>query len=174
MRLAFSGTNAGRLSYTVDGMSVAKDIQRQRFSAKTTICSWSVFDRSYSFNYQDLWWNPGEPGWGINFAHQGDTLFATLFTYGADRRGIWYVMSDGPRQPGTQRFAGTLYRTTGPKFDAVPWTGATPVAVGRMKVEFSNGNSATLTYDVNGVTVTKTIQRQVFASPATQCEDASG
>ena len=25
-----------------------------------------------------------EPGWGINFAHQSDTIFATWFTYGAD------------------------------------------------------------------------------------------
>ncbi len=34
-------------------------------------------------NYQGLWWNApagSESGWGINFAHQGDTLFATWFT----------------------------------------------------------------------------------------------
>ena len=25
---------------------------------------------------QDLWWNPAESGWGINLAHQDDTVFA--------------------------------------------------------------------------------------------------
>ena len=35
-------------------------------------------------NYQGLWWNApaaSESGWGINFAHQGDVIFATWFTY---------------------------------------------------------------------------------------------
>jgi hypothetical protein len=39
-----------------------------------------------------------------------------------------------------------------------------------MVVEFADGNSATLTYSVNGISVVKTIQRQVFASPTSQCE----
>jgi hypothetical protein len=172
MRLAFTGAYAGRLTYTVNGVTVAKDIQRQRFSPKTTVCSWSVFDRTYALNFQDLWWNPGEPGWGVNFAHQGNTLFATLFTYGADRKGVWYVMSDGPRQGDVARYSGTLYRTTGPAFDTVPWTPATPTGVGTMSVAFADGNNATLTYAVNGVTVTKKIERQVFSSPMTQCEAA--
>ncbi|TMG87516.1 MAG: hypothetical protein E6H78_01000, partial [Betaproteobacteria bacterium] len=35
-------------------------------------------------NYEGLWWKSpaeSESGWGINFAHQGDTIFATWFTY---------------------------------------------------------------------------------------------
>jgi len=38
-------------------------------------------------NYEGLWRNaPGasENGLGVNFTHQGDTIFATSFTYGAD------------------------------------------------------------------------------------------
>ena len=35
--------------------------------------------------------------------------------------------------------------------------------------QHDNGNSGTLTYDVNGVTVTKTIERQVFGSFPTEC-----
>ena len=34
-------------------------------------------------NFQGLWWNPDQSGWGINFAHQGDIIFATWFTYDA-------------------------------------------------------------------------------------------
>ena len=55
--------------------------------------------RASSANVQDLWWNPAESGWGLNIAHQDDTLFATLFTYGADGGGIWLVMSNGLRRP---------------------------------------------------------------------------
>jgi len=36
---------------------------------------------------------PGEDGWGMNIAQQGDTLFATVFVYGSDRRPTWYVAS---------------------------------------------------------------------------------
>ncbi len=39
-----------------------------------------------------------------------------------------------------------------------------------MRVAFSGGNAATLTYTVGGVTVQKQIARQVFGTPATQCE----
>ena len=170
MRLAFPSAERATLTYTYGGTTVTKEIQRQRFSPQRTACAWSAFDRSYATNFQDLWWNPTEPGWGINLAHQGDTIFATLFTYGADGRGTWFVMSDGARQAGTLNFTGTLYRTSGPAFDASPWAATTATPAGTMTLAFASGNRATLTYTLDGVTVTKSIQRQVFASPATQCE----
>jgi hypothetical protein len=81
-------------------------------------------------------------------------------------------MSNGVRQAGTASFTGTLYRTTGPAFDAVPWSAATPTPAGTMTAAFATGNSGTLSYTLDGVTVSRPIQRQVFASPATQCERA--
>ena len=63
-------------------------------------------------NYQGLWWNPLESGWGINFAHQGDIIFATWFTYGADNQPQWYTIR--ARQDGGRRLLGTgleLHRT---------------------------------------------------------------
>jgi hypothetical protein len=169
MRVAFAPGGAGTLSYTVDGVPVVKQIQRQRFSTNTT-CSWSAFDRSFARNFQDLWWNPAESGWGINFTHQGDIIFATLFTYGADGRPLWFVMSRGDRVPQTRIFAGTLYRTAGPPFDANPWRPITFREVGTMQVEFTDGNSATLVYSVDGIEVRKQVIRQVFAVPAPECE----
>jgi hypothetical protein len=38
-----------------------------------------------------------------------------------------------------------------------------------MSFTFSGGNAATMTYTVDGVSVTKQIQRQVFAEPRTSC-----
>ena len=117
---------------------------------------------------QDLWWNSNESGWGINFAHQEDTLFATLFTYDNTGKGMWLVMPDGELDDAGV-FRGAIYRTRGPAFDAQPWTAISNTQVGNMSVDFTNGNSATLTYTVDGVSVTKTITHQVFSSPKTKC-----
>src|SRR4249920_508782 len=61
-------------------------------------------------NYQGLWWAAPagvESGWGINFAHQGDQVFATWFTYDTNGTGKWLVMT-APKT-GTNTFGGTLY-----------------------------------------------------------------
>jgi hypothetical protein len=172
MRFTFPTPDTGVLTYTFNGVQVAKNITRQAFKALPT-CTWSGFDRSFSFNYQDLWWNQDESGWGVNFTHQENTLFATLFTYGPNGQPMWYVMPDGPRTSSTnssETFSGPLYRTTGPAFNAVPWTPITPIAVGNMSVTFTDGNTGTMTYTIDGVAVVKQVKRQVFATPMTRCE----
>jgi lysyl endopeptidase len=167
MRLAFTGANALALAYSVDGVQVSKSLTRQAFGTVAT-CNWSAFDRSYTLNLQDLWNNPAEPGWGVNLTQQDDILFATLFTYGADGRPLWLVMSRGDRT--SSGFSGPLYRMSGPPFNSSPWAPATPTQVGTMTVAATHGNAATLTYTFGGVTVTKQIQRQVFATVKPACE----
>ena len=172
MRLTFSGPDNGTLVYTAFGRTVTKSITKQAFATQPT-CTFSGTNRTFNDNYQDLWWNPAESGWGINFTHQSDIIFATLFTYDAAGKGMWLILSRGDRIAGTQNFAGALYRTTGPKFDAVPFT---PIGlsnltqVGNMRVEFTDGNTATLIYDVSGASVTKNIQRQTFDTFRSDCE----
>ena len=167
MRLAFPTTNTGTLTYTFNGVTVTKAITRQAFRELPT-CTWSAFDRSWASNFQDLWWNPAEAGWGVNVTHQENTLFATLFTYAANGQPLWLVMPDGARSGNT--YSGTLYRTTGPAFNAAPWTPISSVPVGTMTFTFTHGDSATLDYAVDGIPVTKAIRRQVFSVPKTQCE----
>lgn len=168
MRLAFTTSEQGALTYTFNGTQVAKTITRQVFGTPPT-CTWSAFDRTATENFQDLWWNPAEPGWGVNITHQGTTIFATLFTYETNNQGVWLVMSNGA-QTANGRFSGPLYRTTGPAFNASPWSAATPTQVGTMSFAFTDGNAGTLTYSFNGVTVSKAIQRQVFGPIKTQCD----
>jgi hypothetical protein len=168
MRLVFAGSNAATLTYSFNGRTVTKQVTRQEFKTLPT-CSWSIFDRSFEANVQDLWWNSQESGWGVNLAHQDDTLFATLFTYDATGRGMWLVMPNGTPDA-TGVFTGALFRTRGPAFDAQPWTSITSTQVGTMSFDFTHGNQATLTYTVDGVSVTKAITRQVFSSPTTKCE----
>ena len=66
-------------------------------------------------NYQDLWWNApagSEAGWGINFTHQGDTIFATWFTYGVDGKPLWFAVTAVLTAP--KVYAGTSIPARGP------------------------------------------------------------
>src|SRR6185312_12404029 len=122
-------------------------------------------------NYQALWWaSPAgsESGWGLNVTHQGDTLFATWFTYGPDGKGMWLVGSSLART-GNGTYAGALYRTVGPPWNQQPWNPAmvalTPV--GNATLTFSSAGTGTFAYTVNGISQAKSIARQLYASPET-------
>jgi hypothetical protein len=168
MRVSFANSASGTLTYTFNGASVTKSITRQTFSTPPS-CTFTTGDRATATNYQDLWWNPAEPGWGVNVTHQGDIVFATLFTYDAGGQGKWFVLSNGAKT-GMGTYSGALFSTTAGAFNASPWVPAIPTAVGTMAFAFTSGNAGTLSYSVNGASVTKAIQREVFSSPATQCQ----
>jgi hypothetical protein len=171
MTVAFSGASSGTLSYSVNGVNVSKSITKQVYGAAAANCVPTTGSRVSAANYQDLWWNSpanSESGWGLNLTHQGNILFGTLFTYGSDNRDLWLVMSAGVRQPDGSYF-GELYQTAGPAFNAQPWTGVGVTQVGTMRLRFTNGETGTLEYTAYGITVTKTITRQVFSSPVPLC-----
>lgn len=171
MTLIFANSFSGTLTYSVNGTTVVKNISRQLFGSRAASCIPTMASRMGLTNYQDLWWNPAESGWGINLTHQDDTLFATLFTYDASGKGLWLVMSAGMRQSDGSYF-GDLYQTRGPAFNAVPFNpiGASNISkVGDMRLRFTNGMTGTLTYTYNGVSVTKAITRQEFSSPTPGC-----
>ncbi len=123
-------------------------------------------------NYQGLWWaSPAgsEAGWGINFAHQGDVIFATWFTYDTTGKAWWLGMQANQTAPGV--YAGTIFTTHGPAFNAVPFNPAlvTETPVGSGTLTFSDANDASFAYTVNGVSQTKALLREVFASPVPVC-----
>lgn len=117
-------------------------------------------------NYQGLWWaSPAgsESGWGIDFAHQDDVIFATWFTYDANGKAWWLTMSAAETlTAGT--FAGDIFQQTGPPFSSVFFdpAGVRSVRVGSGTLTFTDDLNATFAYVVNGVTQTKAITRQVF------------
>lgn len=166
MTLTFADAGHGTLVYTFNGTRVSKPIQRQVFSTPVS-CAFTSASRASATNYQDLWWNPAESGWGINFTHQGTLIFATLFTYSPANRDMWLVASLARQSDGS--FSGDLLRTTGPSFDTVPWTVIDSSKAGTMRVSFADGVTGTLAYSVDGVSVTKPIQRQVFGTTQTIC-----
>jgi hypothetical protein len=171
MTVAFSEASVATLTYTVNGIEVKKSIQRQVYGTRSANCMPTSAARTTSTNYQDLWWNTAESGWGINITHQDQTLFATLFTYDATGRDLWLVMSGGVRQSDGS-YLGDLYRTVGSSFNArpvVPLVPADLTWVGTMRLGFSDGENGTLTYTYNDAPVTKSITRQVFSSPVSTC-----
>ena len=115
----------------------------------------------------------GGIGGGINFAHEGDIIFATWFTF--DYTGAALPMSATLRKVGANVYSGTLMRTSGPAFNAVPFDpdAVKRTPVGMATVAVTNGTAATFSYQVNdgikSVTQTKSITRQVFRAPGTVC-----
>ena len=171
--LTFNDLNNGTFAYTVNGLSQTKPITRQVFGPLPTCIFAAQSNLALATNYQDLWWAAPagfESGWGINFTQQGDTIFATWFTYDRDHTPLWLSVTAPKMAAGV--YAGTLFRTTGPAFTAVPFdpTKVVLTAVGQVTLTFSDGNTGTFAYTVNGVTQTKSITRQVFRTPGTVCQ----
>jgi hypothetical protein len=169
--LMFRAEGNGVFAYTVDDFSAAKDITRMAFSSSMPSCYvGGQAKASGPVNYQDLWWRSQESGWGVNIAHQGDTIFATWFTYDAAGKGQWLVMSNTARV-GEGRYAGKVYRATGPSFDSPTWDASRVRAteVGSATFTFGDASNGTFAYTVEGVTQSKSIQRMVYSLPASVC-----
>ena len=170
--LTFTDANNGTFAYSVNGTMQAKAITRELFGPQPT-CSAAAGNLATATNYQDLWWaSPAgsESGWGVNLTHEGDTIFATWFTYDVDKSPMWLVVTAAKTSTGA--YSGTLYRTTGPAFNSVPFNPASvmPTAVGAATFTFSDGNNATFSYTVNGIQQAKAITREVFSGTGTVCQ----
>ena len=102
--------------------------------------------------------------------HYGDTIFATWFTFGADGKPLWLVVSAPKVDAG--RYSGKLFTGFGPKFDAPAFDPGQVVSreVGDATFNFVNGNSASFSYTVGRVAQTRLVTREVFAPLGTVCQ----
>ena len=163
----------GTFRYTLNGVAQTKAITRQVFGPLPT-CTFALsVDPATAYNDQALWWAApanSQPGWGISLTHQGDVIFATWFTYGADTAPVWFSVTAPRANDGT--YGGTLYRTTGPPFSAKPFDPARVVAsaVGTARFTFSDGNTARFDWSVDGETGSQSITRQIIQDPGTICQ----
>ena len=121
---------------------------------------------THATDQSDFWFTPGESGWAVNIAHQLDTVFLTLYVYGPDGRATWYSGSAPLSASGSQGlfYVGELIQSTGPWFGTL---GYNESLVNRRPVGSFTFNPRTLadgvlTYTVDGLTVSKTIQRFTF------------
>ena len=106
-------------------------------------------------NYTDMWWNPGESGWGISFAqHAGSNqVFAVWYTYdprepasSGRAKPLWLVMPGGTWTTPT-RITGTAFVTNGVPFNQAGSSGTNNVA-GTFTFDFANASSGTFTYNI--------------------------
>jgi hypothetical protein len=161
MRFVPGEGNAAKLSYSVGSIAHTKSLERFRFSPALRECSGSAEPKKAAadrMNFTSLWWNPGEPGWGLALSHQRDTTFGILFVYDVQDRPAWYVMSSGVEKTrGT--FGGKLYRAARSRIEEV----------GSMSLNFSTGNDGVLKYRLDGADVEKDITRQAFSVLTSRC-----
>jgi uncharacterized delta-60 repeat protein len=118
-------------------------------------------------NFEGLWWNSPagtESGWGINFAQQGDVIFATWFTYDPAGKPWWLSATLNKVGSDPDTYAGPLVETRGPAFGAAPFDPnlVTRTVVGSATVTFDGVDQGRFGYDVKGTQQTKTITRMVF------------
>lgn len=123
-----------------------------------------AFATSKSTDISDLWWDPTESGWNITLIQDHNTVYAILFIYGPDNQPNWYTALLAYQ--GSLAWSGTLYRTTGPWFGALPFepNNVAIAPVGNLSVTFAAINLVNLTYTINGLAVTKAVQRFTLAN----------
>ena len=171
----FTGANTGTFAYTVGDVAQEKAITRQVVGSPVPTCTFGAQPNlALATNFQDIWWKApadSERGWGVNFTHHGDTIFAAWFTFGADGKTLWLVVAANKTAPNV--YSGTLVKPVrGPPFNAVPFEFSQVVGtvVGTVTLTFADGNNASFAYNVDGIEQTKAITRQVFAAPGTVCQ----
>jgi len=120
-----------------------------------------------SINYQGLWWNENESGWGMSLTQHGDLIFVAIYTYDAAGLPIWYVI---PNCPVTATgCTGDIYRVTGGTAPTVPWIGAGKVLtnVGTGTLTFTDSSTGTFHFTINNVSGSKAITQEIFATGTT-------
>ena len=146
-------------TYSVTGSNAAG----AGYSASTTV----AVATTTTTNYQDLWWNQNESGWGMSITQHGSMIFAALYTYDQSGQPTWYVMSSCPIS--VNSCEGDIYRVSGGTSPTVTWNGSSKAVAkaGTGILTFTDANNGTFDYTLNGVTGSKSISRQVFSTGTT-------
>jgi hypothetical protein len=125
----------------------------------------AISNAARATEYADLWWNPLEDRWGLQTSQQGDSMFITLYVFDANRNATWFNGLMFRTTFGGPVFQGTLSQASGPYFGsptyAPPGENRT---VGTVTFTATSPTTATVTYTVDGVVVTKNVQRLTLAS----------
>jgi hypothetical protein len=126
----------------------------------------AAYASTASTDITGMWWVPTESGWGVNITLQNDLAFATFFVYDAQRNPIWYTAQmqyQGADSSGALIWTGPMYQTHGDPFTGASSSANTTISqVGTATFRGTYIEAGTLTYSVNGVQITKNVQRQTW------------
>ena len=192
--ISFNDQTWGQASFelTMDGRTYrnSKWLTRLNFQANPPSCTAVAGSRASATNYQDLWWNDKESGWGMHVSHEGDVIFAAWYTYAPDQKPLWHVAS-AMRKQMDGSYVGSVYEVTGFALDTIggsieqsPWVTVSndlskvyrdaahfpPEEVGTARLAFTNGEQGTMSYTARGATATKQITRMVIGANAPLCQ----
>jgi YVTN family beta-propeller protein len=119
--------------------------------------------------FQGLWWNENESGWGISVAKNQNKLFAAIYTYDQAGNPTWYTMSSCPLFNLSTSCTGELYSVTGGATPNGPWsaTSINVASAGTGSLTFTDVDHGLFSYTIGGVSGSRPITRQLFASGAT-------
>ena len=180
--MRFDAEGKLKLDYTLDGTPTqSKDLERFTFDPAAPECVGTTGSRAGADNYSDLWWNASEAGWGLTLSHQGDIIFVLWYTYGDEGRDQWISVATLVKQADGS-FAGALQRPTSGTFILDingPATTFPVPEVGSASLSFSDGETGSFSYTLDGVTQTKAITRFVAVAadqpkPLCRVKDAGG
>ena len=120
-----------------------------------------------SNSWQGLWWNANESGWGMSLTQHGDLIFVAIYTYDVAGLPVWYVISNCPVT--ALGCTGDVYRVKGGTPPTVAWAGAGRVLtkVGTGTLTFGSATAGKLDVTIDGVSGSKAITTQVFATSGT-------
>lgn len=113
----------------------------------------------------DLWYTVGEEGWGVTIDHQQNVLFLTFYIYRSDGSPYWVTavlnkVGTSGLATTPQVFTGNVFEDHGPYFGgAFNTANVAETTVGTATLTSSSFTTATLQYSVNGVNVSKNLQR---------------
>ncbi len=169
-KLSFSSPTTGTFSYTAKSVTSTKAITKLSLGGPVPTCAYSPTPNfAAATNYQGLWWNPAEDGWGMNLTHEGNSIFATWYTYDVDGSPLWLLALMTPTSPGT--WSGTVQRGVGPPFgNGFDPTQVHLTDVGTATMTFGSGNSATWSFALAAGSGSKTMSRLVLGAGGTVCQ----
>ena len=125
-------------------------------------------------NFQAMWWNPSENGWGMSLVQHNETLFGAFYIYDAGGRPTWFVMPGGTWDATKTVFTGSFYQPSGSPFFAYN-VAALYVgnSIGSATITFQDANNAIVDYTIGTATGRKFVTREMFASGSLASPDRS-
>jgi cysteinyl-tRNA synthetase, unknown class len=121
-------------------------------------------DTGISSPLTGLWWNADESGWGITLTQQFGIIFLTMYTYDTNGQPVWYVASNCVVVG--KGCSGEIYRVVGGSSSTESWDGAnlSVEPVGSIMLRFTDDNTGFANFRIDGVTGSKAMTRQEFAT----------
>ena len=136
-------------------------------AGSTTASSYTIDTTSSPSVLTGLWWNANESVWGLTVTQQYGIIFVAMYTYGTANNPIWYVITNCPVVAGG--CTGGIFKVRGGSPLTANWApNLTLTKVGTGTLAFSDANTASMNFTIDGIAGSKAITRQIFASSPVQ------